>query len=127
MFTRISLAAMTLALLLAGPAQAHHSIGGEFDSSRSVTVDGVVKEVHLVNPHAYILVDVESNPGETVQWTLIWGPAIKMIRGLGWTRDTLKPGERITASGRPMRKGEGMYIAELSKEDGTVLIGELVE
>jgi|APSaa5957512535_1039671.scaffolds.fasta_scaffold46035_3 hypothetical protein len=113
-------------LLTAGTSLAHHSIGGEFDSSRSITVTGTVKEVALINPHAYILIDVEE-AGEAVQYTLTMGPAIKLIRGSGWTPDILHAGDVVTSSGRPMRKGNGMYIAHLVTQDGEVLIGELVE
>ena len=34
----------------------------------------------------------------------------------------MKPGDRVTATGRPARKGLGMYLSELVKDDGTVLI-----
>ena len=106
-------------------AYSHHSIGGEF-SSQEVTVSGRVTELHLINPHTYILVDVD-NGGEPEQWVLTFGPATKLIRGSGWTPETLLPGERITATGRTARSGTGMYIARLTKEDGTVLISSLEE
>ncbi len=106
-------------------ARSHHSIGGEFDTE-TVTVNGVVTELRLINPHAFILVDVEAD-GQTEQWMLTMGPATKLIRGSGWTPDILQPGNKVSATGRAAREGKGMYIVELIKEDGTALISSLEE
>ena len=108
-----------------GGAAAHHSIGGEF-SNDHVTVEGVVTEFRLINPHAYIVIDVAAG-AETEQWTLTLGPATKLIRGSGWSPTILAPGDRVTSTGRAARRGYGMYIVELVKADGTVLMDELQE
>ena len=123
---RIAGSAPLVALLVASVGSAHHSIGGEFDNSRQVTVEGVVKEYKLINPHTYIVVAVAGERGSE-DWTLTFGPATKLIRGSGWNESTLKVGDRVTATGRPARKGLGLYLAELTKADGTVLIDELQE
>jgi hypothetical protein len=113
-------------LILAAAASAHHSISGEFDNTRQVTVEGTVKDYRLINPHTYIVVSVDSGHGSE-DWTLTFGPATKLIRGSGWNDATLRPGDRVRATGRPAREGRGLYLAELVKADGTVLIDELVE
>ena len=123
---RIARSAPLAALLVASVASAHHSIGGEFDNSRQLTVEGVVKEYKLINPHTYIVVAVAGERGSE-DWTLTFGPATKLIRGSGWNESTLKAGDRVTATGRPARKGLGLYLAELTKADGAVLIDELQE
>jgi hypothetical protein len=120
-----SLALLTGALVAAA-AGAHHSIGGEFDNSRQVTVEGIVTEYKLINPHTYIVVAVQTAGGSEA-WTLTFGPATKLVRGSGWNSVTLKSGDRVTATGRPARKGLGMYLSALVKADGTVLIDELEE
>jgi hypothetical protein len=113
-------------ITLADVSGAHHSISGEFDNTRQVTVEGKVKDYKLINPHTYIVVSVESENGNE-DWTLTFGPATKLIRGSGWNAATLRPGDRVTATGRPAREGLGLYLAELIKADGTVLIDELEE
>jgi len=115
-----------LTLLWLAPASAHHSIGGEFDNNAEVTIEGVVKEFRLINPHTYIVVAVESADAAG-DWTLTFGPATKLIRGSGWSETTLQTGERIRAIGRPARRGQGMYLSYLARADGTVLIDELQE
>jgi DNA/RNA endonuclease YhcR with UshA esterase domain len=117
---------VSVSALFAGAAGAHHSISGEFDNTREVTVEGTVKDYRLINPHTYIVIGVEGERGNE-DWTLTFGPATKLIRGSGWSEDTLEPGDRVTATGRPARKGHGLYLAALVKADGTVLIDELEE
>lgn len=115
-----------LPLLLVGSgAFGHHSVGGEFSNER-VTVEGVVTEFRLVNPHTYIVLEV-GDGAATTRWTLTLGPANRLIRGTGWTPTILVPGERVTSTGRAARTGNGMYVVELIKADGTVLIDELQE
>lgn len=121
------IAAMCVAMLVAGQTVlAHHSIGGEFDNAREVTVTGTVKEFALINPHTYIVIAVD-DAGTTRDWTLTFGPATKLIRGSGFTPTTLVAGDVVTATGRPARQGLGMYLSWLGKADGTVLIDELQE
>jgi hypothetical protein len=119
---RVCVLTVAASVIFAGAGSAHHSISGEFDNARQVTVEGTVKDYKLINPHTYIVVAVA---GE--DWTLTFGPATKLIRGSGWNEDTLMPGDRVTATGRPARKGLGLYLAALVKADGTVLIDELEE
>src|SRR6266700_4248183 len=52
-----------LALILA--LAMHHSIAGVYDNGREVTIEGVVAEYHFVNPHPFIVVNVNSE-----RWTL---------------------------------------------------------
>lgn len=120
----------SLACLAVAPSpqetSAHHSIGGEFDSSRQITVEGTVKEYQLINPHTYIVISVDGGDADE-EWTLTYGPATKLIRGFGWTPETLHSGDRVRATGRPARKGLGIYLSELTRVDGTVLLNGLVE
>ena len=125
-WSRACVPSAVVCAFLADIGNAHHSISGEFDNTRQVTVEGTVKDYKLINPHTYIVVTVDSGHGSG-DWTLTFGPATKLIRGSGWNEDTLKPGDRVVATGRPAREGLGLYLAELIKADGTVLIDELVE
>ena len=106
---------------------AHHSIGGEFINGEEVTVTGTVTEFRLINPHTYIVIGVSDGASSSQDWTLTYGPATKLIRGMGWTPETLKIGDSVTATGRPAREGLGMYLSWLAKADGTVLLTELIE
>ncbi len=84
------------ALLLLGAASiwAHHSFDAEYDSSKSLTLSGVVTKVDWVNPHAYIFVNVEDPAGSVKSYAFELGPPYALVRG-GWKRDTVKIGDTI--------------------------------
>ena len=56
----IRLAAFTI---LASPAAAHHASAPHFDRSKPITIEGVVTQFRLVNPHAYLYLDVTDADG----------------------------------------------------------------
>lgn len=83
-------------LLAAGPAHSHHSIA-PFDMTREATVTGTVTKFYWANPHSYIYLDVDA-PGEVQHWAIeIESP--NLLRHEGWTKETLKPGDKITCKG----------------------------
>lgn len=102
------------------PVYAHHSDAG-LDMNSTVTLDGTVLEYNFRNPHVYIIVAVEDDAGETVEWELQTSSTITVTR-MGWTRDSLAPGDGVTFSvhaafdGRPY----GLLNA-IQKDTGEVL------
>ncbi len=85
---------------------AHHS-SSMFDHSRLVTIDGTVKEVRWVNPHVSLLLygTLEEEGGEPTDW-LIETTSPSILTRLGWTRTSLKPGDRVRADVSPLRDPE---------------------
>ena len=79
-------------LLLAMPLPAHHSTA-PFDMTRPVTVSGVVTKFLWANPHSYIDLDVDGQ-----SWRLEI-EAVNLLRRYGWTKDSLKAGDRISCIG----------------------------
>ena len=91
------------ALLLGMPeVNAHHS-ASMFDFSRSLTLDGTVKELRWVNPHVSVLVygTTEVNAAPT-DWLLETTSPSVLVR-LGWTRASLKVGDHVRAQVFPLR------------------------
>jgi len=96
------LACLGLCLALAPAAWAHHS-QSEYDSRAKVDVEGAVTKVEWKSPHVWIYVDVTSDKGakdngQTVNWSFELPSPVTLMRR-GWTRDSLKPGDRIKVSG----------------------------
>ena len=90
---------LTLTLLAALWAQAHHGFGA-FERTKSVTLTGIVKSVEWVNPHVIVYLDVKGGGGKVETWAIQTAPPNLLVRS-GVTRDALKPGVGFTATGYP--------------------------
>ncbi len=89
--------------LLALPALAHHS-ASPFDSTRTVTLSGVVKDFEYTNPHSWLVIDVTDSGGRVSSWSFeSQGPAF-LVR-IGILKSDLTPGTSVTVTGHPMRDG----------------------
>ncbi len=108
------------ALLAPLQAKAHHSYAAEFDSDNPRTIEGVVKEVWFKNPHVRYYVTVVENGKETVWDTRGLSP-VKLVRQ-GWTKRTIKVGDRIVLHGHVGRTNKTiMSILDITLEDGRKL------
>lgn len=75
---------------------AHHSTAG-YDLIHGTIVSGVVTGLDWENPHTRLLLDV-SGETETEHWSIEMESPASLSR-LGWTKDTLRMGERISVVG----------------------------
>jgi hypothetical protein len=99
------LAGATLALACgAARVDAHHSTA-IYDSEHPIELAGTVVEWQFVNPHVFIVLEVaDSKTGEKTHWSLEGGNTAGLFRR-GWTPNTLKPGDEIMLTVRPLRSG----------------------
>jgi hypothetical protein len=106
--------------LASGPVGAHHS-AALYDREKPVVLKGVVKDMQWMNPHSWIEVLVAPDGGKAVGWTIeMEGPNV--MQREGWSRNSLLPGDRITARVMPLKDGRpGARLIEVTKADGTVL------
>ncbi len=110
-------------LLAAAPAGwAHHSTA-EFDYGKTIDVEGVVKEVQWTNPHSYLQILSKGPDGATIQWGVeIGAPAINVR--LGWRKDSVKVGDKVTLTMAPARDGRNFgTLRVITFEDGHKLSG----
>lgn len=84
------------------PALAHHAFSSEFDESMPITLQGVVTRVDWENPHVHYYVDVTGPDGVVVNWTCETGGPNRLAKR-GWTRDSLKPGDKVIVHGYPAK------------------------
>ena len=95
--------AILLGLLPGTPSYAHHSVGAEFDLSKRITLQGRVTKIEWMNPHVYLYVDVAAD-GKTANWACETAGPNTLARQ-GWSRMSLKIGDRVTVVGYRARDG----------------------
>ena len=113
------LAPLLAAGLLAGSAQAHHSLAG-YDSAQPRELTGVVAEFGFIQPHPYLTIVIEA-AGPKQVWRLEMDN-LNELRDIGLTRDSFKPGERVLVRGDPQRDGSPrMYLRRLDRPSDGLL------
>ena len=100
-FDVIALAALLVSAL---PISAHHSFGAEFDTNKPVKLQGTVAKVEMVNPHAWIYIDVKNPDGTTTQWMVEGGSPNALVR-TGFTKNTLPKGTEVIFEGFQAKDG----------------------
>jgi hypothetical protein len=93
----------------------HHSISAVYDDTQRVTIEGVVTQFQFVNPHPLVVIDVKDAAGNTQQWRLEMDTH-RELADIGFTSETLKPGERLVIIGsRARRQAQSLYIRRLER------------
>ena len=91
-------------LLTAIPMWAHHAFAAEFDAKKPVHLEGVVSKVELINPHAWIHVDVKAPDGKVTTWMVEAGSPNVLLRR-GFTKATVKVGTPVVVDGYQSKDG----------------------
>jgi hypothetical protein len=109
-----------LGLWMAGSASAHHSMAG-FERTKTLTLNGTVKQFKWANPHSWIEMDVPNDKGGVDTWNVeMTAPGI--LARAGWKSTYLKPGDKVSVVVRPMLNGDpgGLFVS-VTLADGRVL------
>jgi hypothetical protein len=122
-FRSCALFALLGLLLAAAPLSlAHHSVAGEFDMHKTVTLKGVVSKVDWINPHIYVYLDVKGQHDAVETWKLESAP-IAMARKAGLSKAMLMGNaEMLTVDVFPARDGTQHlgFILKINFADGHV-------
>lgn len=113
------LTVLAMAALGAGAAFAHHSLAGQFDTSKSFAISGVVSRVDWINPHVYVFVDVKDGGG--VKTYRLESLPVAMMRKAGLSRQMLQgDGHPVDIQAYPARNGDPLlgYMLVLKFHDG---------
>jgi hypothetical protein len=88
----------------ASPVVAHHSFA-MYEPTKTLTLKGTVKSFQWTNPHVVVWVLVQPDDGGAVQeWSLeTTSPGV--LTRAGWTRQSLKAGDRVSVTFSPLRDG----------------------
>jgi len=97
-------AGIFLSVMICQIVEAHHGTGASYESSKEVTLTGVVTQFTWRNPHAQIYFDVKDESGNVVSWGAeLNSPGV--LAKEGWTKNYFKPGDVITITLNPAKAG----------------------
>ncbi len=117
----MKLGSLSLAVIatnaLAVSAWAHHS-HGNYELAEYTHLTGTVKEIHLINPHSWIYVEVTDAVGQLTMWAMeATGP--RGLERAGITRDLISVGDTVSARCHQLKDGsKGCLLGYLTTEDG---------
>jgi hypothetical protein len=117
----LALSAMS-ALVAALPpsASAHHSFA-MFDTTKPGTVTGTVVDFQWANPHCWIDLVVVGSGAQDGKWSFE-GQSVSMLARKGWSKTTIKEGDKVTVAYYPNRDGsKSGAVRAVTLADGTAL------
>lgn len=110
--------------LCAAAAMAHHS-AAQFDFSQRVTIEGIVKEFNVTNPHTWATVELTDDKRGTRD-AMYEGHSASHFYRAGYTRGMVKVGDKIAILIAPRRDGEdGGFIQAFTVNGKTIGFGGL--
>ena len=102
-------------VLSLGSMGAHHSLSGVYDTSREITIEGLVAQFQFVNPHPFVTLSIKTASDATQQWRLEMDNRSELVE-IGISSGTFKPGDRVIASGSPGRdQAQALYVRRLDR------------
>src|SRR5262245_61676674 len=108
------------------PSWAHHS-HGNYDVTKWTPVQGTVKEVHLVNPHSWIYMEVKDDKGQASLWSLEATNPIGLQRN-GIKREDVRTGDTIRVRCHLLRDGSnGCLLGYVTPMHGDPARGHGIE
>ena len=115
--------ALSLAAGASAPALAHHSFA-MFDFQASKTVTGTVEQFDWTNPHTFIWLQVPSADGKgATERYGFEGMSPNFLGRRGWSKNTLKPGDKVTVTYHPLKDGsKGGTYQKVMLSDGKELM-----
>jgi co-chaperonin GroES (HSP10) len=98
---KLSALAVACALAcLSAPVLAHHSNAAQYRDAEETTIQGVVVQIAIRNPHSFLYVSAPNHSGEARLWAVECGTA----RQIGQHHEPqLKPGDIVIVTGNPGR------------------------
>ena len=104
--------------IFAGTLFAHHGRGATYDMQKRITLKGAVSRVDWRNPHVVIYMDVKDEGGKVVTWGFE-NAGVSQLAQQGYSRNTLKLGQEITAIVNPAANGNPTgIVVKVILEDG---------
>ncbi|MFL2554675.1 MAG: DUF6152 family protein [Candidatus Rariloculaceae bacterium] len=99
------------------PAAAHHS-HQNFIRAEYLVMEGTVREIHWLNPHSWVYLEVLGSNDEPDLWVLE-GAAARTLFRKGWTTEMVQVGDDISVRCHPLKDGSsGCLLGYITNEAG---------
>ena len=111
-------------MLAGGALQAHHAVAGVYDLNKEIVLEGRLKKLNFVNPHANIELSVPDKKikGKVVDWILTTA-SVQTLTRQGVNKESMKPGEPLKVTILPARNGNPAgFIRNLQLGDKNILL-----
>ena|SRR5579871_2090180 len=109
-----------IGLTVSIPASAHHNPKPMYEST-SIMLTGTITEYEWANPHSIISVAVMNDHGGVDEWHAEFLPPSELTR-LGWAKDSLRRGDRVTMTGLPGKHSQHIiWLQSIVTPDGRKL------
>ncbi len=117
---RILTASLVIVILLASSVYGHHAAAG-IDRTKTVTIEGTVKQFKWANPHSWLEIEVANPNGSPALWNFEMTAPSFLVRA-GWKSTLLKAGDKVTVVARPFKNGDpgGLFVS-VTRPDGRTL------
>mgnify|MGYP006155079535 FL=1 len=112
--------ALTIFILIAiNPIASGHHSHANYVESEWLFLEGIVSEMHWMNPHSWIYLEVMDVNGEPKLWA-IEGASITQLRRDGWAQDSIQVGGAIKMRCHPLKDGSrGCLLGYITLDDGS--------
>jgi hypothetical protein len=99
-------------------AWAHHS-HANYLQGEWLFLEGTVREIHWMNPHSWIYLDVVNSDGESSAWA-IEGASVTSLRRDGWSQESIQVGDELNMRCHPLKDGSrGCLLGFIALDDGS--------
>jgi hypothetical protein len=112
---------LLVGVLNAGGALFAHHGAAAFENTVVVMKEATVTKFVWANPHVFVMFDVKDDKGNVTHWAVETGNP-SAVALLGWTRNSLQPGDVITVYLYPARSGNPLgRLNKIMLADGKAL------
>ena len=91
-------------VVTSGAVMAHHSFA-MYEPTKTLTFKGTVKNFQWTNPHVVLSILVQPDDGSAAQDWALETTSPGVLTRAGWTRQSIKPGDKVSVTLSPLRDG----------------------
>lgn len=102
--------ALAVCLLVASvQVSAHHGVAA-YDLGKTITLTGTVTRFDWENPHVVVYLDAQEEAAPLQHWSVEFAAPL-LMRRLGWSDNSMKPGDRVVGEVHPSKNGAPVGIS----------------